>query len=437
MNDKPKKPGFPMTPVERAALGLYDVLWRLALPALKRNQRLADGFEERLCRRPGIRSADIWIQAASVGEAYLVWELIKAWPPHLPVSMLLTTNTLQGKEILNKAMADVASRLPCHRFQVAYFPFDRPSVMRRAVCRVQPAVTVLLETEIWPGLLTALRLQGSPVVIINGRLTPRSLSRYRIWPAFWKAVRPDAVLAISNDDADRFATMFGKSCVGTMPNIKFDRIGIDGGCPEESDQFDTIVQPGAGFIVLGSVRQPEEADVTLLIRDLKLRQPDAVIGLFPRHIHRLGAWQKRLTDIGIPWVLRSTLSQPASAGEVVLWDRFGELGSAYRRAAAAFVGGSLAPLGGQNFLEPLVAGIQPVIGPYWDNFTWVGTEIMNLGLVHRAKSWQDVSVYLRDCFARPSDRSRIKTGAETYIRQRQGGTQKALALMLRYVSHLR
>jgi len=219
-----------------------------------------------------------------------------------------------------------------------------------------------------------------------------------------------------------------------MHNIKFDRIGDIDDRPEEINRFDTIIRPGADFVVLGSVRQGEESDVALLIRDLRTRQPDAVVGLFPRHLYRVEAWIKRLDDIGAPWVLRSDLTRPATGGQVVLWDRFGELGPAYQRASAAFVGGSLAPLGGQNFLEPLITGLRPAIGPHWENFTWVGAEIMELKLVHRAESWQDISGYLSDCLTRPSDRSEVKNRAEAYIRQRQGGTRTALDLILRYLA---
>jgi len=433
MGNKQKNHSLPGESVAKAAFGVYDILWRLAIPGLKRNKRLATGFQERIFRRQLMGNADIWIQAASVGEAYLAWELLKIWPRHQFSRILLTTNTLQGKEILDRAVADIGSRSKPFNPQVAYFPFDRPAIMRRVVSRVRPRVMVLLETEIWPGLLMALKSHGCPAIIINGRLTLRSLSRYMIWPSLWHTIRPQAVLAISKEDADRFSTLFGKSGVGTMHNIKFDRIEDTGSQLDQNHTIDTIVQPGTSFVVIGSVRQGEEADVALLIKDFKKRRPDAVIGLFPRHLHRVASWQNRLTEIGVPWVLRSSITKPATKGRVVLWDRFGELNPAYRRASAAFVGGSLAPLGGQNFLEPLITGLTPAIGPHWENFTWVGPEIKELKLVHQAESWQDVSRYLADCIVGPADRSEVKNRAGAYIQQRQGGTRKALELILRYL----
>jgi 3-deoxy-D-manno-octulosonic-acid transferase len=97
------------------------------------------------------------------------------------------------------------------------------------------------------------------------------------------------------------------------------------------------------------------------------------------------------------------------------------------------VGGSLAPLGGQNFLEPLMAGLKPVIGPHWQNFVWIGTQIVDQGLVHQADSWQDVARILADEIACPADKENIRQRAAAYIRRRQGGTQQACELIRSYL----
>ncbi|MBW2633800.1 MAG: hypothetical protein JRE14_06695 [Deltaproteobacteria bacterium] len=211
-------------PVEKAAFSVYDMLWRIALPVLRKNRRLSVGFNNRILRSPLKGNADIWIQAASAGEAYLAWELLKSLPGPRRIDTVLTTNTLQGKEILDLAVADINRHGRHIEAQVTYFPFDMPSLMARAVHRVHPRVMVLLETEIWPGLLLALKQHACPTVIVNGRMTLKSFSRYKIWPAVWPPIGPDRILAISKEDAGRFAALFGHSGVTTMPNIKFDRV---------------------------------------------------------------------------------------------------------------------------------------------------------------------------------------------------------------------
>ena len=420
-------------PVEKAAFTIYSLLWRLSLPALSRNQRLAVGFENRLLKGPLKENAHIWIQAASAGEAYLAWELIKNLSRQHRLSVVLTTNTLQGKEILDKAVKDINSRNARVDAQVTYFPFDMPSVMEKAVCSIRPRVMVLLETEIWPGLLLALKRNNCPAVIVNGRITEKSLSRYRIWPALWRSIRPDRILAISNQDAGRFADLFGRRGVATMLNMKFDRVqkkDISHGSP---DTFGSVVSHGMDFAVLGSVRQEEEADIENILCELKRHRPNAVVGLFPRHMHRVPHWRRALDRLGLPWEHRSAMKKPAQAGTVVLWDVFGELNKAYQCASAAFVGGSLAPLGGQNFLEPLIVGLKPVIGPHWENFLWVGNQIVDQGLVHQSNSWQDVAEFLVAGMTHPEEKDTIRKEATAYIRKRQGGTRMACELIKKYL----
>jgi len=420
-------------PVEKAAFAVYEMLWRMILPVLRRNPRLATGFESRLLKRPLKNNAHIWIQAASAGEAYLAWELLKTLPYSHRLTVVLTTNTLQGKEILDTAVVDLERRGASIEAQVTYFPFDRPSLMKKAVKSVCPRVMVLLETEIWPGLLLALKQHTCPAIIVNGRMTEKSLLRYRIWSTLWRSIRPRHILAISREDADRFATLFGKSGVDTMPNIKFDRVQATDLTNDASDTFHSVVEPGTDFAVLGSVRREEEADIQNILRDLFKRRPDAVIGLFPRHLHRVPHWQDALDGIGLPWELRSAMQKPARTGQVVLWDVFGELNKAYQCASAAFVGGTLAPLGGQNFLEPLSVGLTPVIGPHWQNFAWIGSRIIDQGLVHQADSWQNVAKFLAACLASPGEKQIISQKAAAYIHKRQGGTQKACDLIMKYL----
>jgi 3-deoxy-D-manno-octulosonic-acid transferase len=100
----------------------------------------------------------------------------------------------------------------------------------------------------------------------------------------------------------------------------------------------------------------------------------------------------------------------------------GEMLSAYQLAAAAFVGGSLAPLGGQNFLEPLTCGLKPVIGPYWSDFSWIGREIIDQGLVLQAKDWREAAELLLQHVAEPPPREQTRQQVLTYVKNRQGGT---------------
>ena len=408
------------------ALRIYQLGWCLAIPFLRRNHRLQHGFDQRVLRETPA-TADLWVQAASVGESFLAWEIIKKLEPTKPIRVLLTTYTSQGMEILEKARNEAMQQNRKFTIHTAYFPFDHPKLMKKAVAAIQPKVMLLLESELWPGLLQACKQQQVKILVANGRMTAKSLSKYRIWPALWRHLRPDRILAISTDDAARFAALFGQDNVATVPNIKFDRI-TDQGAPTAADNpLAPLFPPDSNLIVLGSVRQKEEADIMKLTCAVREKNRQIIIALFPRHMHRLKNWGKMLEKHGCPWQLRSRTTGPVRHGSIILWDTMGEMLFAYQLAGAAFVGGSLAPLGGQNFLEPLTCGLKPVIGPHWSHFSWIGQEIIDQQLVFQAKNWQEAADLLLQNADNPPPRGQIRQEIIAYVKSRGGGTEKTCA----------
>lgn len=418
--------------LETAAAFIYQLAWWVSIPYLRYNHRLAEGYDQRCLARPHLSRADLWIQSASAGEAYLTWEILKRFSGDPPLKILATANTSQGVGILQQAVMSLSGVGSNMEIQTAYFPFDSPVIMKRALRLVRPRLMVLLETELWPGLLSGLKEVACRVLLINGRMTQHSLDRYMIWPSFWRRRRPDKIRAISKQDRDRFVALFGRQGVATMPNIKFDRFTAADPSSASLENITNGLPPQNHFLILGSVREAEEADVEKIIQHILKKQPDTVIGLFPRHMHRLDNWQKTLQRLGIAWSLRSG-TQAGNRG-VILWDVFGELSLAYPLATAAFVGGSLARLGGQNFLEPLVRGVPTIIGPFWDNFRWVGVEILNQGILQQAKTWKEVADFLVAGIIHPPDREAVKKKALSYIKARQGGADVACRLIGEYLN---
>ncbi len=495
------------TPLIEGAFRLYSLCWRVAIPLLKRNRRIAEGFDQRTLRRGGVCPSDIWIQCASAGESLLAVEILKTLTPPRDVRLLLTSGTSQGMDILQKACAEIVPGRKHLTATTAYFPFDRPEIMEKAVKTVNPRVMVLLETEIWPGLLRALKKASVKTLLVNGRITPKSLGGYMRFSSLWPELSPDRILAISREDADRFARLFRTGEVEVMSNIKFDRVTAAPAETESAAHDVTDVEPtgeveptesiasppepapdttgeiepatliaadiepavgntepaliiakgmapgiatdvksGVGevptrppdtpaknplhgilperspFIVLGSVRREEETVVSRLLATVLKQRPGTVIGLFPRHMERLPAWEEILKESAGSFSRRSALREPVSPGSVILWDTFGELSGAYSAASAAFVGGSLAPLGGQNFLEPLSCGVIPVIGPHWKNFSWVGEEIVYKGLLKIAPDWETAAGLLIEGMDSPPSRKSVVHKTGNYLKSRQGGT---------------
>ncbi len=416
---------MPTATALKTALRIYDRLWGLAMPLIGRNRRLADGIDQRRFVSPPPGPAEIWIQAASVGESFLALEILKRLEPGAPLRALLTTTTRQGLQVLVQARSQNFPRNRNICVETAFFPFDRPRIMRRAVRHIRPHLMVLLEAELWPAHLAALKSAGTPILVVNGRMSAASLRRYRWWPTLWRQLGPDVILAMSAADARRFAALFGPARVEVIPNLKFDRLDLDVESRQGANPLAPLFTPAAELLVLGSIRAAEENAVQHVITAVRSRRPRAVIALFPRHVQRLAAWADFLGRGRVPWQLRSRAAGPAAPGTVVLWDTFGELVPAYRLCRAAFVGGSLAPSGGQNFLEAVTSGVVPVIGPHWDNFAWVGAALFDMELVRVAADWRQAADLLSADLARAPQRSEVRRRAERYFRQRQGGTERA------------
>lgn len=422
---------------------LYGLAWRLARPLLRRNRRLADGFALRAVPDNWAKPADVWLQAASGGEAYLVWELLKHLPPQeQTLKILATTWTRQGLEVLQGMSNKLMESRQDLDIQVTLFPLDHPVLMYRATGMAKPRVVVLLETELWPGLLFACRRRHIPVLVLNGRLSRKSCRNYRLLdrvaPGFWDAVGPKAVSAMSHADAERFAAILPSERVSVAPNIKFDRAVVSSDTATSADLAALLPEPAHSkhIFLLASVRQEEESLLAPVVKSLLVRHPGSTVIVAPRHLHRVSAWQAALGNT--PRCLRSTLNaqNPAKPGCAVIWDSFGELNALYGLVQAVFIGGSLAPLGGQNFLEPLAAGLVPRVGPHLDNFLWAldseagADSLDNQLLVMRCATPE----HLLESLAEPQpDPAAVRERFGRWLGSRQGGSAQCAALLQEFL----
>jgi len=353
---------------------------------------------------------DLWMHAASVGEAYLARQLIQCLGNERQLNILITTNTLQGRGILEEDFGDLD-----HRITVTYMVFDNPSLIKRAVKIADPELLVLIELEIWPALMAEMKRRDKKIIIINGRMTEKSFNGYKKVRGLWRTLKPDTILAISEKDKDRFVALFDLDTTYHVANMKFDRM--------KKCQIVTEKKSERRLLVMASIRKEEEEHVLYLIEQLLERFPELAIGLFPRHMHRVKRWTEMLSEKNISWRLKSTSPGDARCS-VVIWDVFGELINAYRRADAAFVGGSLAPLGGQNFIEAFMNGVVPVTGPSISNFLWTGEEVFKNDLVKKGDNREEVLQLLANSLENPVDKALIQQKADNYIGLKQGGSSK-------------
>lgn len=445
-------------------LKAYSAAWRLARPLLKRHKRLSAHFAERLvpelwpedlmpaAARPdaAVPPFRLWIHAASGGEAYLAREIVAELVPRLPErdgimperAVLCTSMTEQGMKVLYEAQKELSGKN--FIMAVNYFPLDEPALMLKALKQVfgppsqAPRAVVLLETEIWPGLLAACREYEVRSYILNGRMTEGSFKAYRHIAGILRGLAPTAVLACTGDDAERFRALFdapgAPTRVSLMPNIKFDRVvPADGKTDGNKIMRELLGENPPELLLFASVRQEEEKELLGVIGALHREAPKAAIVVAPRHMHRAEHWAEALG--GLPGgdkhlKVRSKGLENIAPGDLVLWDAFGELAALYGSATAAFVGGSLAPLGGQNFLEPLAFGVVPVIGPSWSNFYWVGEEPFKLGLVKRVQNAAGLKAALLEQLENPPDKTKVKKSFGAYLKERRGGAKHAAEFII-------
>ncbi len=419
-------------------MSFYGLLWKIALPFVKRNPRIKPTARSRLSPS-NYSHADIWIQAASAGEAKIALSLLEKLSLPESMSVLVTTFTAQGMEMLEQGK----DRCNISNLYFNWFPFDCPGSIDKILEKISPSCMVLLETELWPGLLYALKKRNIPVLVINARMSQNSFRQYGRTKFLWRKLSPDRILVISSLDAKRFQTIFPASRVRGMPNIKFAHAARLSSSKEtdESSLLERWLPADMPCTVFASIRRQEEPLVQGMIKDILAAYPNQNIALFPRHMHRIKHWKKRLKKAGMDFCLRSDLESHddfLASGQIILWDRFGEMQQAFLRAQAVFVGGSLTPLGGQNFMEPLLAGAFTITGPYTEDFSWVGEEIFAQNLVQRAKDARHV-VELLSAFLKlereneEERRSCLRKQAQEYVASFQNGAEDACRAILECV----
>ena len=407
-------------------LPLYDLAWSAALPLLRRSPRVSLGWRQRTLEDGPEGPFDLWIQAASGGESLLtnmvLANLAATLPRQKKLRVLATSGTKQGIDSLEKGR-NALSAGGSIELSIAYFPFDAPHLMKKAFARFTPKLAIIVETELWPGFLVVARQSQVPVFLINGRMSEKSFRNYSFFKGFFGKYGPEKIWAISPLDGERFAGVVRPERVALMNNIKFDRIEPKDDLPTSSP-IAQLLPNTAPFVLLGSVRREEEELILQTITETLTRRSDIIIGLFPKHIERADHWLGLLQAAGIEAVKRSGASDRRPVGSVIVWDVFGELAGAYALAAATFVGGSLVNLGGQNFLEPLVFGLKPIIGPYWKNFAWVGRDIVTSGLVQEVADASELTTALLTAIDSGRNRADVIEEVRRFFAPRKGGTEQ-------------
>jgi 3-deoxy-D-manno-octulosonic-acid transferase len=343
---------------------LYTILLRLALPFLLARLwwrgRAEPGYRDAVTERLGIYRGErperlVWIHAVSVGESRAAEPLVRALAGALPEHrILMTCTTAAGRETIRQLYGD--------SLLVSYLPYDFPESTQAFLDYFRPRLGVLMETEIWPNLLAQCASHGVPVVLANARLSEKSARGYRrlrrlVEPAFASLA---AVCAQSSADAGRLSAL-GAQRVEVTGNLKFD-VQPDAAKLAAGRVWREAL--GRPVILLASTRDGEEAPL------LHAAPAGPLAVVVPRH-------PRRFDEVAsLAQSRRSRQPQPAAGDRVHLGDTMGEMAFYYGACDVAVIGGSFAPLGGQNLIEALACGAPVIVGPHMYNFA----EATQLGL---------------------------------------------------------
>ena len=397
-------------------------LWRgLRDRSYWRNFRERFGFGARLAPH------GVWLHAVSVGEVQACAALVSALSrlhPGLPLTV--TTFTPTGSTRARALFGNLA--------QVRYVPYDLPGAVRRFFRRVQPRLAVIFETELWPNLYRECNRRRIPLVLASARISPRSLSRYQRLGALFRETlaRTALVAAQGAGDAERFRSL-GADPASThvTGNIKFD-FELPEGLAARGAQLRAHYAPGQPLWVAGSTHAGIEEQAVLEAQQrVREAHPGTLLVLAPRHPPRFDEVADKLRARGIGFVRRSAAGSGAADADcaVLLLDSLGELLDFYAAADVAFVGGSLAPSGGHNLLEPAALGVPILTGPNNSNSEEIARLLIARGAAEVVHDAAELGTRVTTLLADDVARERMGAAGRASVDSNRGALEKLLALI--------
>jgi 3-deoxy-D-manno-octulosonic-acid transferase len=365
-------------------------------------------------------SNPVWIHCASVGEVAAAAPLLRALDAHGIGPLLISTATPTGQQRARALGLDGAV--------VTYLPMDRPGPVRRFLARTNPRAALILETELWPWLFGALEDRSIPIVLVNGRLSPRTLDAPAWWrqTAQWCLQRVCRVLARSDADGERFLELgLTSDRLEVTGNLKF---ATPGGAPVAA------IDPGSPFVLAASTHDDEERQ---LARAWAAAGPrDHLLVIAPRHPERGAGIASALAREGFEVRRRSQGEAAGPPGSIYLADTLGELTGLIAAAEVVVMGGSLIRRGGQNVLEPARAGRPIVTGPHMDNFANETERLESAGALVRKANASQVIAAVAGLLAAPDEARRMGAAGRELMEQEADMDERYVRALVRAVPAL-
>ena len=412
---------------------VYNLLVQLAQPLLRRKlarRAVAEpGYAVAVPERfghytqpPEAASELVWVHAVSLGESRAAGILIQALREALPgVRILLTHGTATGR-------AEGQRLLRTGDVQV-WQPWDTPATVQRFLQHFRPRLGLLMETEVWPNLVLQSRAAGVPLALVNARMSDKSLRSALRWASL---MRPTygalaAVWAQTEDDAGRLRAL-SATVQAVTGNLKFDAQPDAAQCVQAQTWRSGLTRP---VLMLASSREGEEAQWLEAVRAVPSALQQAQWLIVPRHPQRVDEVEDLLWQAGLTVSRRSSWSAagPQGTAEVWLGDSLGEMALYYSLADAALLGGSFAPLGGQNLIEATACACPVFMGPHTFNFAEVAQQAEAEGAARRVPDMAQAVEQAVGAVADTVAMQAWRTQALAFTQAHKGAARRVAALV--------
>ncbi|MDO4936011.1 MAG: tetraacyldisaccharide 4'-kinase [Phascolarctobacterium sp.] len=369
----------------------------------------------------------VWIHGASVGEIVATSPLVKQIRKEMP-----------GRPILVSAFTvggyDMAKQIIPEADAIIYFPLDLPFVSESLVKRIKPGVFMPVETELWPNFLRSLRERHIPVMMVNGRISEKSVKTYRYMYGIWDDILNTVTRFCmqSSIDADYIASLGAdKSKIFVTGNTKFDQTYAEVTDEDLKNYRQQLGIEGAyPVIVAGSTHPGEEKALFRVFKEVRKNFKDARLLIAPRKPVRSAEIAKLAESNGFDVGYRSKmLEHGAETHSVVMLDTIGELGRIYAVGDLVFVGGSLATTGGHNVLEPAAHAKPILVGPNMQNFKDSYALLSKVGACKMIKNVEELVSETLDILQNDERRQKMGDTAWQVIQENRGADVRSIAYL--------
>jgi 3-deoxy-D-manno-octulosonic-acid transferase len=377
---------------------------------------LADRFG--FLKLPQLRRS-IWVHAVSVGEVKAVERLIEGLHRQFPGSTIVVSTATPAGQQLAQERHDIVN----HTF---YFPIDLPWTVRRTLDRVDPDIVIIAETEIWPNFLRVCRSRGIRVVMINGRISDKSFPRYLLARRWLRRVFEDYTVIGMQSEMDRKRI----EAIGADPN----KVAVFGNLKYDVIDANRTLDPAIVRLLSGwpelwiaaSTMPGEEESVLNAFEQLRRTRPHLKLLIAPRHADRFDAVEETIRQHGLTCIRRTRLE---ADGDVLLLDTIGELAAVFRYATVVFMGGSLAPRGGHNVLEPARHRKPIVFGPHMENFRDMARLFLEANAARQIETADQLAPAIAQLLSNPELASKLGRNAFAIVQQNTGATDRVLEML--------